>query len=217
MRMNLFCLLALAGLLPMVAPMAHADLLLDVGNGGVASACGMACGDNGITEGWTFTANDAITITGIGILQINGHPFSSPLEAGLWDSGGNLLASVSVTNSSTPVASAGGEQWLFESITPVTLVAGDTYTVANIVYNDDDPVYESDPPFTVDPDITFGTGVGSAVNAGFVFPQGSNSYPSFGANLETSTPPVPEPGSASLLGLGIAALALFAARRARIC
>ena len=58
-------------------------------------------------------------------------PFPHDQQVGLWDvSGSNpvLLASTFVTGAETPV---GGAPWVFESIAPVTLNAGDEYIVAS--------------------------------------------------------------------------------------
>src|SRR5262245_5459172 len=108
----------------LVAP-AQADLVLDLAPGGTATPCGGCSG--GVTYGWSFSVRNAITIDGLGIWDAGANGLGQPsVQIGLWSSAGTLLASTSVTDASTQVASANlAGEWLFESIAALTLGAGD--------------------------------------------------------------------------------------------
>src|SRR5207245_6515346 len=73
------------------------------------------------TAGWTFQPVSSISVTGLGAFNyvvMN----QGPIQVALWDSGGNLLASNTITTSSglTNVTR-------YESVTPVQLSPGITY------------------------------------------------------------------------------------------
>jgi len=77
------------------------------------------------TSGWTFQPLTPISVTSLGVFDYILNPSAqnqSPMSVGLWDNGGNLLASNSVSASSTLL-----NQSRYEPITPVTLTPGLTY------------------------------------------------------------------------------------------
>jgi hypothetical protein len=174
--------------------------------------------------GWSFTVVNSVTVVGLGnadILQNGFSPPGSDQQVGLWDSSGNLLASVQVTPTD-PLDGANGGFWRFASIAPITLTAGQTYVVGG----QGGAFYSGIVPVTVNPNITFGHDLytfNGGANSPLVEPLKTEGYDSpgaaswFGGNVEfASVSPVPEPvGVASLLGLGGMGLVGLAWRRRR--
>ena len=120
------------------ASMTLHSLALDLWLGGEAQApCPNTCGNAGMTLGWAFTVNSAIRIDGLGVWDAgsDGLGTTPPVKAALWTSAGTLLASVTVTDSSTVVASADPSgRWLFETIPTLTLDPGN-YVIGALLYN----------------------------------------------------------------------------------
>jgi Domain of unknown function (DUF4082)/PEP-CTERM motif len=164
--------------------------------------------------GWSFTANTDVSVVGLG--NWAGVSFPQDQQVGLWDSSGTLLARAFVSNSSSEVGSA---PWLFSPITPVKLVAGQTYVVGG----------QGGAEYTgligdasADPRISFGIDLYSYViggaNSPLVEPTnsealGPNEDSWFGGNIELST--VPEPSTWAMMLLGFAGLGYASYRRAR--
>jgi hypothetical protein len=195
---SFFLLLAIMGL---CTPAAQAGLVLDVTDGTPAPCSG--CGA-GTTLGWLFTVSTPITIDGIGVWDALSDGLGVTTAAGLYTSTGSLLQSVTVTDSSTPVASAhNGGRWLFEYFTPITLAAGD-YAVGSLFF-DGIPLANIDGGFATIPEITLTGGSVSSVE-GLSAPLLPFYISVFGPTL--SMPEVPEPGGWALVGLGLAALAV---------
>jgi hypothetical protein len=76
------------------------------------------------TAGWTFQSTNTLTATSLGCFAnvFANNPAVTNIEVGLWAPDGSLLASNSVTPSSTLL-----NQTRYESITPVTLNSGQIY------------------------------------------------------------------------------------------
>jgi hypothetical protein len=76
------------------------------------------------TVGWAFQTTTALTVTELGCFAdvFANNPAVSAIQIGLWASDGALLASNSITPSSTLF-----DQTRYESITPVSLNPGQTY------------------------------------------------------------------------------------------
>src|SRR5580692_5423432 len=130
MRIRTLMLFALG--LAGTTPLAHADLVLDLQTGGTVGGCSFDCINGGQTFGWAFTVNSTITVDGIGVFDVGAGPLGGSTQAGLWTAGGTLLASATISDSSTPVASASADgQWLFENFAAITLTPGD-YVLGNV-------------------------------------------------------------------------------------
>jgi hypothetical protein len=167
------------------------------------------------TAGWSFQPATNIVVTELGCLAdfFPNNPGAAQVEVGLWQANGALVASNSITASSTLLNGS-----LYASITPVPLTPGQTYLVG---------VYFPGSSFTLDvatptlnsggvsnsPDIlglqsAYGTG-GFASPAGGGTPVPGAAF--LGPNFQYQGG-VPEPSSCLLLGLGGL---LLAARWAR--
>lgn len=179
-----------------VAPSARAALVLDLNPGGSQSSC-TDCGTAGSTLGWGFTVTGSFSVNGIGVWDSFSNGIGLTVPAGLWRSDGTLLASVSISDSSTPVASANGDgQWLFADIPQLTLTPGD-YLIGSVFY-------PSGPTFNL---VSFNTipEITGVVPRSSTFPDGGFQAPVnsfvraiFGPTLRlVATPPaaVPEPAT----------------------
>ena len=176
--------------------------------------------DDGASDwnlGWSFTANSNVEVVGLGNWA-GGSSFPQVQQIGLWNSSGVLLASVYVTGSETPVGSA---PWVFELITPVELVAGQTYIVGAQSGAD---YTGAVPDATFDPSITFITDLytyNGGANSPLVEPTDSEGYGAdaagwFGANIELSAgTTVPESSTWAMMLLGFAGLGFVGYRRTR--
>jgi Domain of unknown function (DUF4082) len=93
------------------------------------------------TIGWSFTTSETLSVSGLGFWDDDDHTLGFSHDVGLWDSSQNLLASTAITSTSTPVASTGPGQWLFNAIGKVTLVPGTCFIGAAYVKADDVDAY----------------------------------------------------------------------------
>jgi len=161
--------------------------------GGVGAANG--------TAGWAFQPTTEISVISLGcldnIFQANS---TDSVSVGLWDSGGALLSSITVTPSSQLVSST-----RYESVAPVFLAANQTYHIGAynplgvIAYWVADNTYFQ--YFTTSPSIQL-RGF-AAASGGFVFPkelEGGTGIVPLGPNFQYTV--VPEPSCIMLLGAG---------------
>jgi len=76
------------------------------------------------TVGWTFQPTGPLTVTELGCFAkvFSDNPAITDIQVGLWQHDGSLLASNSITSGS-PLF----DQTRYDTITPVTLAAGQTY------------------------------------------------------------------------------------------
>ena len=76
------------------------------------------------TLGWTFESTNAFAVTQLGCFTnvFADYPDATSVQVGLWNDSGLLLASNSITPSSSLV-----DQTRYESITPVALASGQVY------------------------------------------------------------------------------------------
>ncbi|WP_422017495.1 PEP-CTERM sorting domain-containing protein [Roseateles sp.] len=196
----------------LVAP-AHADLVLDLTSGGTPNACGSCSG--GVTYGWAFTVRNAITIDGLGMWDFGADGLGQPaVQIGVWSSAGTLLASTTVTDASTRVASANSAgDWLFESIATLTLASG-SYRIGAL-FNQTTPIAQTSSPYTTISDVTVTGGV-AANGTGFRDPTSSFTIPIFGPTMHLAdAAPLPEPASFALVGVALLGVGAASRRRAR--
>jgi hypothetical protein len=168
------------------------------------------------TLGYSFEANHASSVVALGDWYDGSSSDASygSQKVGLWNSSGTLLASAFVSPSGTVTDS----QWIFSSITPVQLTAGDTYYVGAQGGWD---YTGANTQATFSPDLTFlfdqyaNTDTSSSDLA---FPNLSESDgPTeagwFGGNVELAATPTPEPDTFLMMGSGLLALAGMARRK----
>ena len=82
-----------------IHPSLHAGLALDSTSGSNNAAGGHS------TVGWSFSVLSSLDVDGLGFFDFESNGLLAPHQVGLWDSGGTLLASATVTSGSTVVAS----------------------------------------------------------------------------------------------------------------
>jgi hypothetical protein len=150
-------------------------------------------------DGMFFTPTTAITVTALGYVipgSIAGN------EVGLYDvSTSDLLASATITSSST----LSGD-FLYETIAPVSLTAGDEYAVVGLYTAGNGAIgYTADSGVGAAPEITFG-GYAYDNNGTLDLPTISYSPPIFGPNFQYDVTSVPEPTSVGLFLTGLGAL-----------
>ncbi len=168
--------------------------------------------------GYEFEVVTDVTVTGLGNIDYGAlSNLPQPQQVGLWNSTGTLLASTFVNSSSTQIGN-----WAFTSITPVLLIAGDTYTVGGQGGED----YAGITPVSVDPHITYLTDeytyIGSGANSPLEEPTSTEGYTSpseagwFGGNVEFgAVSTIPEPGSFLLVGSGVVLIGVYWRRKRR--
>lgn len=164
--------------------------------------------------GFSFTANQDLTVVGLG--NWFGGDFPQDQLVGLWDDQGNLIASTSVSNSD---ATVGNGSWKFHSIGAVALAAGHTYVVGG----QGGAYYTGGiTTVTVDSRITYGTDLFVNINDGdpLTMPTATEDFPHgwFGGNVQFGTAPVPEPASWALMlgGFGLVGGAMRSRRKAAV-
>jgi hypothetical protein len=158
----------------------------------------VAADEGSVNLGLVFTANTTFMVDALGFYD--GLGVTGSEDVALYDSTGTLLASTTVTLGGTLVNS-----YLFQSITPVTLTSGDTYTVDAFVATNG---WTFGPVGTVN-GVTFDNN-SFLYSSALAFPTdtGGAGPVYYGPNFEIVGSNVPEPGSFGLL-LIAAALASF--------
>jgi hypothetical protein len=159
--------------------------------------------------GWQFQVNAPITISGLGLFDVNPAGLAEDHQVGLWTDSGTLLAQTLISNGSTPVASASGAGgWLFNSIAPVVLAPG-TYLTGAFYADSADQVMAATTITTV-PEISFlHSRASSESSFGTPGPYGLVEPGVFGPTIMVQTPTsVPEPSTLILLSSGLAMLGL---------
>jgi hypothetical protein len=168
--------------------------------------------------GYSFDVTSSFAVDGLGVWDSGSNGINTTVQAGLWTSTGTLLASVSISDSSTPVASASNAgQWLFADIPSLTLTPG-SYVIGSIFFTLAPVVnFGSVNSFSTIPEITNVVGRRGVFGSGLQVPTVllSNNTFGFGPTLrQATTPPapVPEPATtAALVTLG--AIGLVSRRR----
>lgn len=164
--------------------------------------------------GWAFDVNSAVTIDALGIWDEGADGLSNSHEVGLWEIDGTLLASTTITNSSTSASSTSSDgRWLFQSISSLSLGVG-RYAIA-AVYGSDDPDH-----------IRTGVTINTITEIAFVeartnglssllFPNRSFDTAGYiGPNLRVETQHITEPTMLAIYGLGLVGLAYARRKRA---
>jgi hypothetical protein len=112
--------------------------------------------DSQLSLGFAFSTNSAVTVTQLGYYDDGGNGFATQHGVGIFDSLGNLLTST-LLSSGTVDGLIG--HFRYGAITPFTLAAGQTYTLAATTYGFADPWAYGEAGttiagFTVDPSIS---------------------------------------------------------------
>lgn len=165
------------------------------------------------TVGFNFTANEAMSITALGIWNADGSiDFSH--EVGLWDAAGTLLASVVIG----PQTSAAGT-FVYADTSGITLTAGSNYAIgARYRLGETDNYISGASGVSVDPAITFLGANRSPNGSGFAFPSVSDGTGGrFGPNFqfESVNGAIPEPASWAMMLAGFGAVG-YAMRRRKV-
>ncbi|WP_190233978.1 DUF4082 domain-containing protein [Nostoc sp. 'Peltigera membranacea cyanobiont' 213] len=154
------------------------------------------------TIGWSFTANDNLSVTALGFYdQTPGNPLSQSHLVGLWTSDGNLLASTTVQTTSPLTGS-----FRYEDITSVNLLAGISYVIGAAITSPFTDIYNIPGVVNTAPEITLTGSARNGTSQGFSFPStltagNGRIGPNF--KFDVVTQAVPEPTSLiGILGLG---------------
>jgi hypothetical protein len=163
--------------------------------------------DGSWTFGIDFTVGASnLTVSALGYYDDALNGFVNNHEVGIYNSTGTLLASTTVT-SADPLTG----YFRYDSITPIVLLAGQTYRVVGVSHTD---LYTwNDPGFASLAGITY---LGDTYDLGTTLFDPTGQFHNdetdgfWGPNLlvGTSVVSAPEPGSIGLLVLGLAGLAL---------
>jgi Domain of unknown function (DUF4082)/PEP-CTERM motif len=151
--------------------------------------------------GYTFQTNQAIEVTSLGFYDSPANVTTNSEVVSLYNSDDQLIASTTVTNSDTL-----SNEFLFNSIIPISLAAGQEYsilTTTNFNYYSGASLASN---LTVASAITLGGGL-EGVGEG----SGTSAY--LGPNFQFSPASVPEPSSLVLSGTGVLLIVGYRRRR----
>jgi uncharacterized protein (TIGR03437 family) len=111
----------------LLAARAHGGIILDIPNGGTASAFARPP----TTYGWSFKITSSLTVAALGVWDEGSVGLKDQHPVGLWDSGGNMIVSLTVNNADSfpvPSTSTNG-RWLFTNLTPAITIPAGTYVL----------------------------------------------------------------------------------------
>jgi len=157
------------------------------------------------TNAWRFQALSDLRVSSLGSWDENSDGLPSPVDVGLWDDVGNLLASVVVPSGTAATLDNGFRFSLLGA--DVELSAGNFYRVGSSVQSGQIE-YRANSDIVVDSAIDFDRGYFARSSNVLTFPVNETLTPDvadfFGANFQYQ--PIPEPSSALILGLGAVVL-----------
>ena len=156
--------------------------------------------------GYSFTVNEPVRVSALGLWDRFGDGLAEEHEVGLWDGLGNLLAHV-IVDSATPASPSANANhaWRFEDVAPVILMPG-TYKLGAFYPTTADAFVATDPAIGSNivfaPQVTFGS---SYVTTGgtefFTEPVATTGFNPgfFGPNARIT--PIPEPATLGCLAM----------------
>jgi hypothetical protein len=151
------------------------------------------------TIGFEFSTASAINVSSLGWYAVSGTTASAH-EVGIWDTGGTLLGSTTVTPGA---ASADG--FRFASVPTIALAAGDYFIGGTVASPFSDSYKTAVSNLVTGTGITFIDAAHSDTSSGFAFPSVTSSGDGrFGPNFEFTAAPAPEPGTWTMLIAGFA-------------
>lgn len=159
-------------------------------------------GDGPWSMGFQFTTGASpVTIDALGAFDLNSDGFINPHQVGLWDAGGTLLTSATVTSADVLLGvGSDGHGFRYASIAPIILAANSTFVVGASDFGSGD-AYAYDPiGASFDPSISYDTSL-YGFGPGLSEPLSSSGVIGwFGANVQVSSGSAPEvdPDGASL-------------------
>lgn len=185
-------------------------------SGGVANISPVAG-----TIGFQFSVNSAVNLTALGYWDHNSDGLFDSHEVGVWDSGGNLIASLTVP-SGTAGTLLGGFRFV-DLTTPVALAVGN-YVIGGFTLAGTEAVARDrflvEPTLTLAPQISF-LEDRSVLGNTLALPTSSSPFLNaafFGPNLQIDVPgppngEIPEPSTVVSMAMGLALVVLGAYRR----
>ena len=185
--------------------------------------------DTQLSLGFTFTANTNFNVTSLGIFDDQGDGFLTSHDVGIFAGDGligpgPLLASTTFASGTS--GTLGANDFRYKAITPLALLAGQSYTIAGLFPN----ISGNDPwvfggsaitGFSVDPSITIGANAARYI----YFPPGGvltdpnlhfSDYRIYAVNFNGLTGGVPEPASWALMLAGFGLTGSAMRRRAKV-
>jgi hypothetical protein len=160
--------------------------------------------------GWEFSVSGSVTVNELGYNYF-GVPLNNSHLVGIFNSSGSLLASVTVTKSSSLL-----NGYLYTSLsTALTLTSGDYWIAGTTLGLNDGWIYQAEDIVTA-PSITYLDSWYTPGNGGMLlFPTsdtaGSRQY--LEVNFAESQTQTPEPGTFALLGSALVGAAIWLTRR----
>jgi hypothetical protein len=183
--------------------------------------------DTQLSLGFTFTANVNFDVTSLGYYNYLGTGFLTPHEVGIFSGDGGFAAGpllASTTLASGTSGTLGPNDFRYQAITPLALVAGDTYTIAGFSPNisGNDPWVYGGPSettgFSVNPNITIPLNAARyTYDSGVLLDPSSHyaDYQFYAVNFNGPVSTIPELSTWAMMLCGFAGLGLAGYRGAK--